>query len=149
MDIPELLHPLRHRLRVQTRWADYDMLGHVNNTVYFQYMDLAKTDYFLRELGGEFNPRRDALVIVNTVCDYFHISLPSEELEVLSGVETIGQRSLVMLQRVVNASTGEVKCQCRSVLAAFSVKDAQAIDVPDAWRRLISAYEGREMQAQQ
>lgn len=145
MEIPALKYPLKHTLDVQTRWADYDMLGHVNNTVYFQYMDLAKTDYFLRELGGEFDPRRDALVIVNTTCDYFNISLPGEPLQVLSGVERIGDRSLTMLQRVVNPATGQVKCQCRSILAAFNVKAAQAIEVPDAWRRLIAAYESHPL----
>lgn len=36
----------RHHQPIQLRFNDIDMLGHVNNTLYFEYMDMAKTRYF-------------------------------------------------------------------------------------------------------
>ena len=34
-----------HVLPLQIRFNDVDKFGHVNNTVYFQFYDTAKTDY--------------------------------------------------------------------------------------------------------
>lgn len=36
--------------QIQIRFADIDMLGHVSNSVYPQYMDLGRVDFFV-ELG--------------------------------------------------------------------------------------------------
>ena len=41
----------RHFLDVQTRWADNDIYGHVNNAVYFTYFDTI-VNRFLIEQGG-------------------------------------------------------------------------------------------------
>jgi len=131
----------RHRLKVQTRWTDFDMLGHVNNSVYFQYLDLAKSDYFLNQLKGEFDPRGTALVIVNISCDFCEPSFPGEPVEVLTRVAKIGDKSITLEQQVVSARTGSVKCAARTVMAAFDVKTSAAVSVPDSWRTLISDFE--------
>ncbi len=131
----------RHRLKVQTRWTDFDMLGHVNNNIYFQYFDLAKSDYFLNRLKGEFDPHGNALVIVSINCDFSEPSLPGEPLEVLTRVAKIGDKSLTLEQQVVSARTGNVKCAARTIMVAFDVKTSVAIPVPDIWRTLITNFE--------
>ena len=37
---------------IQMRFNDVDALGHVNNSMYQQYFDLGRVDYFLRMPGG-------------------------------------------------------------------------------------------------
>ena len=37
-----------HTLPIQLRFNDVDKFGHVNNTVYFSFYDLGKTEYFAR-----------------------------------------------------------------------------------------------------
>ena len=36
---------LVHTSRQQIRWSDMDMLGHVNNTLYFRYMEQARLEW--------------------------------------------------------------------------------------------------------
>lgn len=36
-------------LPIQTRWLDNDMLGHVNNVVYFRYFEAVVVDFLIRE----------------------------------------------------------------------------------------------------
>lgn len=55
---------------IPLRWGDMDALGHVNNTVYFRYMEQARVEW-LESLGlapraGEMVP----IVIVNTSCTF-------------------------------------------------------------------------------
>lgn len=35
-----------HSMNIQLRWMDADAFGHVNNTMYFQFYDTAKMEYF-------------------------------------------------------------------------------------------------------
>jgi acyl-CoA thioester hydrolase len=55
---------------VPMRWGDMDALGHVNNTVYFRYMEQARIRWF-EQLGGLYqgDPPRGA-VIVNAACTF-------------------------------------------------------------------------------
>ena len=34
-----------HRTRIQMRYSDTDMMGHINNAAYAQFMELARMDY--------------------------------------------------------------------------------------------------------
>ena len=60
---------LGHVARIPIRWGDMDAMGHVNNTVYFRYMEQTRIDWFERLL-----PRgaRDGhgIVIVSTACHF-------------------------------------------------------------------------------
>ncbi len=53
------------------RWADMDALGHVNNTVYFRYMEQARLEWlyaFAARVG--FYDRGQGPVIVNASCNF-------------------------------------------------------------------------------
>lgn len=39
-------HAVRHRYECPMRWADLDMLGHVNNVTYLNYLREARVDFF-------------------------------------------------------------------------------------------------------
>ena len=41
-----------HVLPIQLRFNDVDKFGHVNNTVYFSFYDLGKTEYFASVCPG-------------------------------------------------------------------------------------------------
>ena len=42
----EAQYPFKCSTPLQLRFNDVDALGHVNNSVYFQFFDLGKTQYF-------------------------------------------------------------------------------------------------------
>ncbi len=61
---------LAHIERIPIRWGDMDAMGHVNNTVYFRYMEQARISWF-----GALVPEKEAwrstgIVIANAVCNY-------------------------------------------------------------------------------
>ena len=51
------------------RWGDMDAMGHVNNTVYFRYLETARIDWFT-SMGFEPNPEGQGPVIVNAFCSF-------------------------------------------------------------------------------
>jgi acyl-CoA thioester hydrolase len=61
---------LAHIERIPIRWGDMDAMGHVNNTVYFRYMEQARIRWFDRLVPEEDAWRSTGIVIANASCNY-------------------------------------------------------------------------------
>jgi acyl-CoA thioester hydrolase len=69
IEIPEIKKKV-HELIIPIRWGDMDAMGHVNNTVYFRYLETVRIDYF-QSIGCEPNPKGQGPVIVNAFCNFY------------------------------------------------------------------------------
>lgn len=133
----------RHRLPLQMRFIDIDMLGHLNNSVYFTFMDMAKSRYFQAVLGDKLDFSRFGVVIVNVNCDFCVPTFYNDTIECETAVVAIGEKSLTIEQRIVSPDSGEVKCRCRTIMAGFDTKTNSSVPITDEWRAALEAYEGK------
>ena len=60
---------LIHVTTMPIRWGDMDAYGHVNNTVYFRYMEQARVEW-LEEMQIEVRPGGLGPVIINASCTF-------------------------------------------------------------------------------
>ena len=60
---------LVHVTHIPIRWGDMDAYGHVNNTVYFRYMEQARVEW-LESISAPVRPSGEAPVIVNASCTF-------------------------------------------------------------------------------
>ena len=67
-DIPER-KKLTLEMTIPIRWGDMDAMGHVNNTVYFRYLEVIRIEW-LQRVGALPNPTGCGAVIVNTFCNF-------------------------------------------------------------------------------
>lgn len=121
---PEL--ELKHAVRVQTRFSDYDTFGHVNNNAYMAYFDLGKVAFFNRLMGRECSPADLSAVIVNINVDFLSPAPFGTPLDVLTAVVHIGDRSFTVYQRIVNPHDGTVCAQATTTLAGFDIATQQS-----------------------
>lgn len=131
----------RHRQPVQLRFNDADMFGHINNTVYLQFFDLAKLEYFKCLMGGRIDWKAFGLVVANINCDFFEPSYLEEQLEVMTAVASLGNKSLVLEQRIVSVATGSVKAIASTTMVNFSLATGATETISDDWRRRIADFE--------
>ena len=69
-----------HQLVIPVRWGDMDAMGHVNNTVYFRYLETVRIDWFVK-LGCDPSPKGQGPVIVNAFCNFYkQIEFPGDVL---------------------------------------------------------------------
>jgi acyl-CoA thioester hydrolase len=68
LELPEK-KKLVHTLRMPIRWGDMDAMGHVNNTLYFRYLEIARIDWF-QAIGCPVNPQGEGPLIVNAFCNF-------------------------------------------------------------------------------
>ncbi len=68
IDIPED-KKLVHEMTIPIRWGDMDAMGHVNNTLYFRYLEIIRIEW-LHQVGGAPDPTGQGPVIVNAFCNF-------------------------------------------------------------------------------
>ena len=59
-----------HQMVLPIRWGDMDAMGHVNNAMYFRYLETVRLDWF-RTIGCNLNPEGEGPVIVNAFCNFY------------------------------------------------------------------------------
>jgi acyl-CoA thioester hydrolase len=131
----------RHILPLQIRFNDVDKFGHVNNTVYFQFYDTAKTDYIATVCKGV-DWERLAIVVVKIEAEFLAQIKSDSHIAGRTRVTKIGNKSFHLEQDVIDIDTQEVKSRCLSIMVLFDLEHQQTIPLPDEWRQAISSYEG-------
>ena len=102
-----------HTLPIQLRFNDVDKFGHVNNTVYFSFYDLGKTEYFA-SVCPHVDWQKDGIVVVHIEANFLAQIYGSDHIAVQTAVTQIGTKSFHLAQRVIDIETQEVKCICTS-----------------------------------
>ena len=69
IEIPER-KKLVYEMTIPIRWGDMDAMGHVNNTVYFRYLETVRIDW-MRSIGCQPDPQGEGPVIVNAFCNFY------------------------------------------------------------------------------
>jgi len=130
------------------RFADTDAFGHVNNAVFFTYIELARIRYLLDVLQPEGPFERMPLILARVELDFRSPIMFGEDVEVATQVDRIGQSSIAMSHRLTAGANGRLVGEAQSVLVTYDYAIAKPMPVPDDWRQRIGAYEGRPLEQQ-
>ena len=60
---------LVHELQMPLRWGDMDAMGHINNTLYFRYMEVCRLDWIFKQ-GVSTRLEGQGPVIINAFCNF-------------------------------------------------------------------------------
>ncbi|MCD2519524.1 acyl-CoA thioesterase [Massilia sp. G4R7] len=90
-----------HTMRIQIRWGDMDAMGHVNNTVYFRYIESARIAW-LDQVGALPDPTAssEGPVIVNANCSFLKQLTYPGEIEVSTFVGPPGRSSIEVTHEI-------------------------------------------------
>ena len=135
----------RHVMPAQIRFSDVDQFGHVNNSVYFQLYDLAKTTYFKDVLG--MSGWGDVVVVVaNINANFLMPVFFSDNIEIATATVQLGNKSFTLLQQAKVKGTNEVKCECRTTLVMYDLLTKEPTPIPEHYKNSICQYEGKTLE---
>ncbi len=120
------------RTKIQIRWADIDQLGHLYNGRYQHLFDIGKSDYFETILGMDPNwaISGEGFLTVRTLNNYYSPVEMHEAIEVETYIGSVGTKSFVVHQRMINGESGELKSDSESVLVCYNPIVKQTYEVP-------------------
>ena len=134
----------RFRHQLQARFRDADLFGHVNNAVYFTYMEEARWAYW-RELTGDFpQSGLPGLILARAECDFIRPVLPGERIEIWLGTTRIGKSSFAIDCEILD-ERGGIVAKGKAVLVTYDYSASKSMPVPDWCRARIEEYEGRNL----
>ena len=124
----------RHWTTIQTRWADNDVYGHVNNTVHYQWFDTAVNTWLIEQ--GLLDPELGDPIglVVETGCRYISsLSFPSP-VEVGLLVRKIGNSSVTYQLGVFAPGEGVAAAQGHFTHVYVGRDSRRPTAIPDPWR---------------
>lgn len=93
---PDLNWQDAHRCDIQLRYADLDAMGHVNNSRYAEFLEVARYTLF-QDLGMQ---TYDAYsVLAHLAIDYVHEIRLGQKVVIETLVEKVGRTSLTLVSR--------------------------------------------------
>ena len=136
----------RHRTTLQVRFRDIDAFRHVNNAVFFSYVELARIRYLLDVLEPEEPFDRMPVILARVELDYRSPIQFGEEVVVETRVERIGHSSFAMAHRMTAGTEARLVGDVQTVLVTYDYAAARPMPIPGDWRRRIGAHEQRSFE---
>lgn len=130
----------RFSTTLEVIWRDLDALGHVNNAVYFTYLEYARMKY-LQELGLAFRDLWDVgIILAEAACTYHSPLSLGEHVTVWVRVSEMRNSSFVFEYRI-EGEDGRLVATARTVQVCYDYAAGRSVPIPERWRATITAYE--------
>ncbi len=145
MPVP-ILTPDQFRVALDwpVQWGDQDMFGHVNNVVYFRWLESARVDYFSRGGLARLHGADDhGPILANVECNFRRQLTFPDTVRLGTRVARIGRTSLTVEHALWStAQQMALVADGTSIVVVFNYATQQAITVPDEIRHAIEQLEG-------
>lgn len=105
-------------LEIQTRFRDTDAMGHINNSVYLSFLELARMEYVKRVFGVT-HFRDVDFILARAEVDYRSPSFAGEVLVVGVRLTRLGGASFDMDYRIEERSQGRLVAQAKTVQVSY------------------------------
>lgn len=125
--------------RIQIRFADCDMGGHVHNAAYLHYFETARVHFFISSLGPDWDWKKNGFVVKKNVLEYhIPVYLP-EEIRVEVSTIHIGEKSFTLSYHVFDKANN-LKTYGESVIVCLDYTAGKTIAIPPAVKEILTAH---------
>jgi acyl-CoA thioester hydrolase len=126
-----------HRLDV--RFRDCDAQGHVNNAVFFTYLEQCRLNFWRALTGGSTSPHA-RVIVARAECDYRAPAFFGDSLEVRLTVGEIGRSSFVLAYAIDNVGSGRRVADAKTVMVTYDYALGRSMPIPSETRELLERF---------
>lgn len=131
----------KYKSAIEMRFNDLDMMGHVNNAVYFTYMEIGRSKYWEHAINWDWH--KTGVVIGQASIDYIAPILLNDKVNMYVRTSRIGSTSFDLEYLIVKTVNGkEITCsRGKTVCVAFDYTAKKPTLIPDRERAKMIAFE--------
>jgi acyl-CoA thioester hydrolase len=130
---------LEHRVRVQLRWRDMDMLGHLNQSVYHELLEEGRVGFFTelaRRVGGDH--AHGGFVVAHVDLDYLtEVRRDHGEVDIVVRLAHVGNSSF-RVEHEVRLLDGTLAASGGTVIVAWDPATRTKRPLSDAERSALA-----------
>jgi acyl-CoA thioester hydrolase len=140
-DIINQLDSFKYKTALETRFADFDMMGHVNNAVYFTYMEIARSKYWAQAIHWDW--KKTGVVLAQAALDYIKPILVDDKISMYVRTSRIGKTSFDLEYLLIKMEgSKEVICsKGKTVCVAFDYSTSAPAPIPEHERNKMIVFE--------
>lgn len=127
-------------LPIQTRWADNDIYGHVNNVTYYSYFDTAANSLLIQKTNFDIHQSEIIGLVVDSACSFLQeLSFP-EIVEVGVAIGKIGNSSLRYELAIFKQGQATAAAQGHFVHVFVDRENRKSTTIPNEMRKILEQY---------
>jgi acyl-CoA thioester hydrolase len=127
-------------------WGEMDSYRHVNNVVYFRYLESARLEYFRRLDWFAFEQETGVGPILQATQARFRRPLAyPDTISVGARIATLGEDRFTLDHLVVSHAQKAVATEGHGTIVTFHYGEGRKVPVPAELRRRMEAMEGRAL----
>lgn len=131
----------KYKTTIEMRFSDLDMMGHVNNAVYFTYMEIGRAKYWKHAINWDWE--KTGVIIGSASIEYLVPIFFGEKVLMYVRTSRIGTSSFDIEYLIVKDKNGqEVICsRGKTVCIAFDYQSKKPSSIPSTERNKMIAFE--------
>lgn len=125
--------------KLQVRFNDLDMAGHVHNSEYLNYFEIGRIDFFNTVIEPNWDWEKRGILVARNEIDYLQAVYFEDDLWVETTCEDLGKKSVTLEYKVYRLKNGEreICSKGRSILVCFDFTTKKSVAVFDDWRKAL------------
>jgi acyl-CoA thioester hydrolase len=129
-----------YEIEIEVIFRDVDAMGHVNNAVFFTYMETARIKY-ITKIFEKTDLLDLPIILVKAECNYHSPALLGEILVAGIGLTRFGRSSFDLAYRIA-VKDGRLIASGHTVQVMYDYHSRSAYPIPDVIRARVRAYQG-------
>jgi acyl-CoA thioester hydrolase len=131
---------------IEVRFKDIDLMGHVNNAVYFTYFENARIAYW-RALGRNRLRGDVAYVLARAECDFRTPATMEDDLRCHIRLAALGRTSFGFDYLLRDERSGRTVAEGRTVQVSYDYAAGRPVPLPQRLKAIARRFEGRSIGA--
>ena len=140
-DIVNQIDSFKYKTNIETRFADFDMMGHVNNATYFTYMEIARAKYWKQAVQWDW--KKTGVIIAHASLEYIVPIFLEDKISIYVRTSRIGKSSFDLEYLLIKMENGqEVVCsKGKTVCVAFDYEAKTSAPIPEEEKNKMMIFE--------
>ena len=129
-------YPIVHEQNVA--WGDMDAFGHVNNVMYYRYIESARINYF--DALNIFE-QKVLTVVASNQCKYLRPVFYPDQLKIAVRVDELRNSAMRMTYQLFSTAQNELVATAEAVIVCVNQENMQKAAIPEDIREKILKME--------
>ncbi len=120
------------------RFADVDILGHVNNACYISYIEQARIDFFDHHLPTH-DWKNAGIILARTEIDYLSPLHLKDQIKATVFCNRIGKTSFDLVYQIMRLSPQpKIVAKAKTIMVCYDYIRETSIEVPKHWKTFLN-----------
>jgi acyl-CoA thioester hydrolase len=136
-------HQFNVKLSLRLDWSEMDLFGHINNVMYFKYIQASRVNYWeTMGIAKDFSTTKVGPILASTKCNFLNPLHYPGNIIIQARMEFIKNTSFGIEHQILNEQ-GEIAAIANDVIVMYDFNKNEKVVFPELLKKTIEEIEGR------